>query len=97
MQCSLVQIDQCEDVLKVWRQRQCSLFYKNLLLEQNVFNITTLSFDDNKVLKMSTGMLIFVQVCRTIDKNLSVFKSSIGSGRTNESNGIYKKEACVAR
>jgi len=36
-------------------------------------------------------------VCRTIDKNLSVFKSSIGSGRTNESNGIYKKEVCVAR
>jgi hypothetical protein len=42
-------------------------------------------------------MLIFVQVCRTIDKNLSVFNSSIGSGRTNESNEIYKKEACVAR
>jgi len=42
-------------------------------------------------------MLIFVQVCRTIDKNLSVFKSSIGSGRTNESNEIYKKEACFAR
>jgi len=29
-------------------------------------------------------MLIFVQVCRTIDKNLSVAKSSIGSGRTNK-------------
>jgi len=42
-------------------------------------------------------MLIFVQVCMTIDKNLSVSKSSIGSGETNESNGIYKKEACVAR
>jgi len=42
-------------------------------------------------------MLIFVQVCRTIDKNLSVFKSSIGSRRTNESNEIYKKEACVTR
>jgi len=42
-------------------------------------------------------MLIFVQVCRTIDKNLDVFKSSISSGRTNESNGIYKKEAFVAR
>jgi len=25
------------------------------------------------------------------------FKSSIGSGRTNQSNGNYKKEACVAR
>jgi len=38
-------------------------------------------------------MLIFVQVCRTIDKNLNVFKRSIGPGRTNESNGFYKKEA----
>jgi hypothetical protein len=36
---------------------------------------------------------MFVQVCRTIDKKFSVFKSSIGSERTNESNGIYKKEA----
>jgi len=36
-------------------------------------------------------MLIFVQVCRTIVKNY------IGSGRTNESNRIYKKEVCVAR
>ena len=42
-------------------------------------------------------MLIFVQVCRTIDKNLSVFNSSIGYGITNESNETYKKEACVAR
>jgi len=42
-------------------------------------------------------MLIFVQVCRTIDKNLYVCKPSIGSGRTNESNEIYKKKACVAR
>jgi len=42
-------------------------------------------------------MLIFVQVCRTIDKKLNVFKSSISSGRTNESNRIYKKKACVAR
>jgi len=39
-------------------------------------------------------MLIFVQVCRTIVKN---YKSRIGSKRTNESNGIYKNEACVAR
>jgi len=37
-------------------------------------------------------MLIFVQVCRTIDKNLNVFESSIGFGRINESN-----KACVAR
>jgi len=37
------------------------------LLEQNVFNITTLSFDDNKVLKCQLDMLIFVQVYKTID------------------------------
>jgi len=37
-------------------------------------------------------MLIFVQVCRTIDKNL-VSLWSIGYDRTNESNGINKKEA----
>jgi len=36
-------------------------------------------------------MLIFVQVCRTIDKNVKVFISSISSGRTNESNGILQK------
>jgi len=39
-------------------------------------------------------MFIFVQVCRVIDK---VFNSSIGFGITNESIGIYKKKACVAR
>jgi hypothetical protein len=27
----------------------------------------------------------------------NVFNSSIGSEKTNESNGNYKKEACVAR
>lgn len=42
-------------------------------------------------------MLIFVQVCRTIDKKLNVFNTSLGSWRTNENNEIYKKEACVAR
>ena len=40
------------------------------MLEQNVFNIAALSFDDNKVLKSQLDMLIFVQVYRTIDKNL---------------------------
>jgi len=42
-------------------------------------------------------MLIFVQVCKTIDKNLSVFISSIGFGRTNESNGIYKRSLCCKK
>ena len=37
------------------------------MLEQNVFNIASLSFDDNKVLKVQLDMLIFFQVCRTID------------------------------
>jgi hypothetical protein len=54
--------------------------------------LSPLSFAENKVLKMS-----IVQVCKTIYKKLNVFISSIGSGRTNESNEIYKKEACVAR
>jgi len=40
------------------------------MVEQNLFNISTLSLDDNKVLKCQLDMLIFVQVCRTIDKNL---------------------------
>jgi len=35
--------------------------------EQNVFNIATLCFDDNKVLKVQLDMLIFVKVSRTID------------------------------
>jgi len=42
-------------------------------------------------------MLIFVQVCRTIEKNLNVFYSSINSEEQMKSNGFYKKEACVAR
>jgi hypothetical protein len=42
------------------------------MLEQNVFNIASLSFDDNKVLKVQLNMLIFVQVCLTIDK---IYKS----------------------
>jgi len=53
------------------------------LLEQNEFNITLKSFEDNKVLKnCQLDMLIFVQVYRTIDKDLS---SIFGSGRTKES------------
>jgi len=35
-------------------------------------------------------MLIFVQLYKTIDKNL---RSILGSGRTKESKGINKKEA----
>jgi len=33
------------------------------VLEQNVFNITTLSFDDNKVLKMSIG---YANICSSV-------------------------------
>jgi len=32
-------------------------------LEQNVFNNTTLSFDDNKVLKMSIG---YANICSSV-------------------------------
>jgi len=31
------------------------------MLEQNMFNLTTLSFDDNKILKCQLELLIFVQ------------------------------------
>jgi len=56
-----------------------------------VFNITLKSFDDNKVLKnCQLDMLVFVQVYRTIAKNL---RSILGSGKTKESKEINKKEA----
>ena len=43
------------------------------LLEQNEFNITLKSFDDNKVLKnCQLNMLIFVQVYMTIDKKFEI-------------------------
>jgi hypothetical protein len=42
-------------------------YFITMLLEQNVFNIATLSIDDNKVLKVQLDMLIFVQMCKTID------------------------------
>jgi len=46
---------------------------RGILLEQNVFNITLKSFDDNKVLKnCQLDMLIFVQVYRTIDKKFEI-------------------------
>jgi len=37
------------------------------LLEKNVFNVATLSFVDNKVLKVQLDMLIFFQVYMIID------------------------------
>jgi len=37
------------------------------VLEQNMFNIVSLSFVDNKILKVQLDMQIFVQVCRIID------------------------------
>jgi len=43
-------------IMSEWRGR----IKHKVLLEQNVFNITTLSFDDNKVLKSQLDMLIFV-------------------------------------
>jgi len=38
---------------------------RGILFEQNKFKQWFLSFDDNKVLKVQSNMLIFVQVCRT--------------------------------
>jgi len=46
---------------------------KKVMLEQNVFNITLKSFDDNKILKnCQFDLLIFVQVYRTIDKKFEI-------------------------
>ena len=42
---------------------------------------------------MSIG---YAHICSSVQdhrQKFSVFNSSIGSGRTNESNGFYKKEA----
>jgi len=64
-----------------------------LLLEQNVFNIATLSFDDNKVLKCQLVLLIFVQVCRTIVKNYNQVLVLKEQKRAKEST----KEAYVSR
>jgi len=36
---------------------------EDILLEQNVFNITSLSFDDNNVLKMSIG---YTNICSNV-------------------------------
>jgi len=56
------------------------------VLEQNVFKITTLSFDDNKVLKSQLDMILFVQVCRTIYKK---FMLRYWFWKNKKSNGIY--------
>ena len=64
-----------------------------------MFDNATLSFDDNKgIKKCQLDLLIFVQVCRTIDKNLSVFKSSIGSGKPNEEQwNLQKGSLCCKK
>jgi len=48
-----------------------------------------LSFDDNELLKCQLDMPIFVQVWRTINKNLY---SSIDSERTNERSDIFQRK-----
>ena len=55
------------------------------MLEQNVFDNTTLSFDDNKLLKMS---IEYANICSSVQDHRQKFKLNIGSGGTNESNGI---------
>ena len=50
-----------------------------MLLEQNVFNITLLSFNDNKVLKMS---IVYANIYSSVQdhkQKFSVFNSRIGS------------------
>jgi len=42
-----------------------------------VFNIATLCFDDNNVLKVQLDMLIFVQVCRTIIHQSMIIDQSL--------------------
>jgi len=67
------------------------------LLEQNVFNNTILSFDNNNVLKMSIG---YANICSNVldhRQKLSVFNTSKRFWRTNEEQWILQKEACVAR
>jgi len=41
------------------------------MLEQNVFNNTTLSFDDNKVLKMS---IRYANICSSVQDHRQKFK-----------------------
>jgi len=74
-------------------------FTHEVLLEQNMFDNATLSFDDNKgIKKCQLNMLIFVQVCKTIDKNLRVSKSSIGYRRTNEEQwNLQKGSLCCKK
>jgi len=62
------------------------------MLEQNEFNITLKSFDDNKVLKkMSIGD---ANICSSAqDHRQKILGSLRGSGRTKESKDINKKEA----
>jgi len=62
------------------------------LLEQNVFNITLKSFDDNKVLKkLSIG---YANICSSVqDYRQKNLRSLIGSGITKEGKEINKKEA----
>ena len=66
---------------------------KARLLEQNVFNITLKSFDDNKVLKnCQLDMLIFVQVYKTINKNFKIINRFWKNRREqrNKQKGILK-------
>ena len=69
------------------------------MLEQNEFNITLKSFDDNKVLKnCQLDMLIFVQVYMTIDKNFEIINRFYKNKReqSNQQKGSLKafEEKC---
>jgi len=72
-----------------------SLLIKRPCSNKMCLTLSPLSFDDNKVLKSQLDMLIFVQVCMTINKKfINDIYSTIGSERTKESKGIYKGSLC---
>jgi len=75
----------------------CSSFHPYFfcnLLEQNVFNIATLSFDDNKVLKVQLDMLIFVQVRRIKGYNFISLKTRHWLWKNNWEQKIFQGKLC---
>jgi len=59
--------------------------------------LSPLSFDDNKVLKMSIG---YANICSSVQDHRQKVKclySSIGFGRTNESNEILQNKSLCCK
>jgi len=55
----------------LWDVSEHPFLNKFKLLEQNVFDNTTLSFDDNKVWKMLIG---YANICSSVQDNRQKFK-----------------------